>query len=99
MVTGMESYPGRRFAIAQVMILLGLALLIGTTSLQTAWLWAVVGTIVVLKGMFFLGAPEPLRVRLVAWWSRTPSWAHRVAGLCLVGLAVLLTIETVRIMP
>ncbi len=91
------SSPSRRFSLTHAMMLIGLILVIGTSSLQTVWLWTSLGVIAVLKGMFFLGAPEALRVRVLEWWSRTPTWAHRVAGLCMVGLAVLLTIETVRI--
>lgn len=98
-MTGMVSYPSRRFAITQVMILIGLTLLIGTSSFQSVWLWAALGMLAVLKGMFFLGAPERVRMKAVGWWSRTPTWAHRIAGLCMVGLAVLLTIEAVRVVP
>ncbi len=99
LMTGMVSSPDRRFALTQAMILIGLLLLIATSALQTVWLWVGLGVIAVLKGMFFLGAPEKLRVRAVNWWSRMPTWAHRIAGLCMVGLAVLLTIEAVRIVP
>lgn len=95
-MTRMMSSPGPRFAVTQVMILIGLTLVVGTASLATVWLWGTVGAIAVLKGMFFLGAPDRIRMRPVEWWSRTPIWAHRLAGLGLVGLAVLLTIESVR---
>lgn len=97
LMTQMVASPSRRFALTHVMILVGLLLVIGTSSLQTAWLWAVLGVLAVLKGMFFLGAPAGLRDRVVTWWSGTPTWAHRIVGLCMVGLAVLLTIETVRV--
>ncbi len=93
----MVSSPGPRFAFTHVMILIGLTLLIGTSSLQTVWLWVALGTIAVLKGMFFLGASEGLRMKVLDWSSRTPTWVHRIAGLCLVGLAMLLTIEAIRI--
>ena len=96
LMTGMISSPSRRFALTQVMILIGLLLVIGTSSLQTVWLWGSLGVLAVLKGMFFLGAPEGLRGRVLSWWSRTPAWAHRIIGLCMVGLAVLFTIEAVR---
>lgn len=96
LMSRMVSHPSRRFAVTQVMILIGLTLLIGTASLQTFWMWGALGVIAVLKGMFFLGAPDWVRMRILDWWARTPMWAHRIAGLCMVGLAVLLTIEAVR---
>lgn len=99
LVTALGTRPDRRFATAQVMILIGLALVVGAASLQTVWLWGILGTIAVLKGMFFLGAPAWMRARVVDWWCRSPTWSHRIAGLAMVGLAVLLTIEVVRIAP
>lgn len=85
-----------RFLLTQVAILGGLVLALGTSGHQGSWLWRTIGFLGVLKGMLFLGAPERLYTPLLERWGRTPLWAHRLAGILLVGLATLLTIDTLR---
>ncbi len=90
------SQPVSRFLLTQVAILGGLVLILGTSGHQGFWLWVAIGSLAVLKGMLFLGAPRRLYHRLLERWGRVPLWAHRVAGILLVTLATLLTFDTLR---
>lgn len=88
--------PVQRFLLTQGAILFGLILLLGTSGHQAHWLWVTIGGIGILKGMFFLGAPEKLRDPALNWWCHLPHWIHRASGVLTVGLAALLIIDTVR---
>lgn len=88
--------PVHRFLLTQAAILFGLLLLLGTTGHRAYWLWAILGGIAILKGMFFLGAPGRLRDRVFNWWCHLPRWGQRLCGVLTVGLAALLIIDTAR---
>jgi threonine/homoserine/homoserine lactone efflux protein len=85
-----------RFVMTQLLILVGLILIIGPSSYQGHWLWVLLGSVAVVKGLFFLSAPERGRAALLQWWDRTPVWAHRASGVLMVAFAVLLALETIR---
>ena len=97
--TRLVSEPSYRFVLTQVTILVGLLLIIGTPFGQFRWVWATIGSIAVLKGVFFLGAPERMRAGLMAWWLAWPAWGHRLSGLLLIGLATLLAVDLIRHVP
>ena len=90
------SQPVSRFLLSQVAILGGLVLFLGTSGHQGSWLWRTIGFLGVLKGMYVLGAPERLSTAPLRWWGGMPPWAHRLVGICLVGLATLFTIDSLR---
>ncbi len=92
------SYPLYRFLLTQAILLGGLILVLGSTELPSHILWIALGVIAVLKGMFLLGAPDKLFVRLLGWWQRMPHWALRLAGLVLVTLSTLLAVDTIHVL-
>jgi uncharacterized protein YjeT (DUF2065 family) len=88
--------PLPRFFMMQAAILIGLILVLGTSTHQASWLWFAIGGIAILKGMFFLGAPAKLREPILDWWCRWPQWSQRIYGGLVVALAALLAIDTIR---
>ncbi|MFM8551508.1 MAG: hypothetical protein ACKOCD_04220 [Nitrospiraceae bacterium] len=88
--------PLRRLLIAQGMILGGLLLFLGTAPLRGAWLWALLGSLTVVKGLLLLGCSPSLRDRVLDWWGRCPVWVHRLAGVLLLALGTLLAVDTVQ---
>ena len=97
---GWISLKGReplwRFSLAQLGILGGLILMLGTSDYRGYWLWASLGGLAVLKGLVILGAREGLYHWLIERWERLPSWAIRLTGVLYVGLAALLTLDALR---
>jgi len=97
---GWISLKGReplwRFSLAQLGILGGLILMLGTSDYRGYWLWASLGGLAVLKGLVILGAREGLYHWLIERWERFPSWAIRLTGVLYVGLAALLTLDALR---
>ncbi len=92
------SHPFYRFLLTQAILLGGLILLLGGAELPSHILWIALGVIAVLKGMFLLGAPDKLFVRLLGWWQSMPHWALRLTGLVLVTLSTLLAVDTIHVM-
>jgi hypothetical protein len=85
-----------RFLLLQAMMLGGLVLVLGASTYRGYWLWVFLGALQTAKALILLGAPHSLRERLLAWWERSPLWAHRLAGVTLTVLATLLAIDTLR---
>ena len=94
----MRAWPHHvwRFLLAQVALLGGLVLFLGTSEHQGVWIWRTIGVLGILKGIFVLGAPERLSTRKLRWWGGIPLWAHRLVGMLLVGLATFFMLDTLR---
>ena len=97
-VTRSFGRPAYRFILTQTAILFGLVLLLGTSGHQWFWLWSTIGVVGVLKGMFFLGAPDRYRNALLNWWCHLPGWSQRLFGCLTVALGALLIIDTIRLL-
>ena len=82
-----------RFWTAQATLLIGLLLIIGTSSLEGRWLWVACGGIGVVKGCVWLGASESLLDRIWRRFSQWPVWLFRCDGVLGVVLAVLLAAD------
>ena len=80
--------PWPRFWFAQMVLLIGLLLMIGTTGLAAFWLWAVCGALAAIKACLLLGAPMSWRERLRQWLGTWPPWLYRVGGTVDLALAV-----------
>ncbi len=84
-----------RFWVAQATLVVGLLLIIGTSSLEGRWLWVVCGGIGVAKACWLLGASESFRDVVWQYVSHWPVWLLRCDGGLGVILAVLLAADCV----
>jgi hypothetical protein len=80
----------RLFVLIQLGMIVSLALVVGTTGLNFHGLWIVLGSIGLLKGLFFTWAPIGRREAVLDWTLKRPFWEYRTCGLILVALATLL---------
>ena len=87
--------PLKRFLLSQGMLLMGLLLIAGSDRLRGRWLWVVLGTLIVLKGLLFLGLNERSGRSWFALWERAPAAITRLGGVMLLALATLLAIDTI----
>ncbi len=86
----------QRFWIALFVLLTGLLLIIGTSSLEGRWLWVACGGISVVKACLLLGSSESFRERMWQRCSRWPAWLLRCDGVIMLALAVLLAADLMR---
>jgi predicted anti-sigma-YlaC factor YlaD len=84
-----------RFWTAQVMLLIGLVLIIGTATLQGFWLWVGCGVLAVIKAFILLGSSEAFRIRLTTMATTRSLWVYRSSGILTLILAVLLAADTI----
>ena len=87
--------PWWRFWFGQVILLIGLLLMIGTTDLTAFWVWAVCGTLAAIKACLLLGAPASWRERVLQWLGTWPPWLYRVGGTLDLALAVCLAADLI----
>lgn len=84
-----------RFWVAQATLVIGLLLIVGTSSLEGRWLWVTCGGIGVVKACWLLGASESFRDRVWQYVSRWPVWLLRCDGVLGVMLSGLLAADCV----
>lgn len=87
--------PWKRFWTAQVMLLIGLVLIIGTPMLQGFLLWAGCGVLVVVKACILLAASEDFRDRLAVFVTTRPMWMYRSGGILTLVLGILLAADSI----
>lgn len=87
--------PWWRFWIAQVMLLMGLLLMIGTVDLKGFWLWVACGGIAVAKACLLLGAPVSCRDWMLQRVNNWPVWLHRFGGMVNLAFAVCLAADLI----
>ncbi len=80
--------PWPRFWFGQMILLVGLLLMIGTTGLTAFWLWALCGALATIKACLLLGAPALWREQVLGWLNKWPPWLFRVGGTLDLALAV-----------
>ncbi len=80
--------PWPRFWFGQMILLIGLLLMIGTTGLTAFWLWALCGVLATIKACLLLGAPALWREQVLGWLNKWPPWLFRVGGTLDLALAV-----------
>ena len=69
---------------------LGLLLVIGSQGLQFQPLWAIVGSVMIVKGGFLALAPDPVKRQVLDWCLHREEIDYRFWGLGLCTLAMLL---------
>ncbi len=84
-----------RFWIALAVLLFGLLLIIGTSSLEGRWLWVACGGIGVVKACLLLGSSESFREWVWQGCSRWPAWLLRCDGVIILALAVVLAADLI----
>ncbi|MCY4612455.1 MAG: hypothetical protein OXB94_02385 [Nitrospira sp.] len=87
--------PWPRFWFGQVILLIGLLLMIGTTDLTAFWVWAVCGALAAIKACLLLGAPVSWRERVRQWLGTWPPWLYRAGGTIDLALAVCLAADLI----
>ena len=87
--------PWPRFWFGQVILLIGLLLMIGTTDLTAFWVWAVCGALAAIKACLLLGAPVSWRERVRQWLDTWPPWLYRAGGTIDLALAVCLAADLI----
>lgn len=87
--------PWFRFWVTQGMLLIGLVLIIGTSTLRGFWLWVGCGILLLVKAFVLLGSSDMFRARLTDLATTRPMWVYRSSGLLTLGLAVLLAADTI----
>jgi hypothetical protein len=80
----------RLFVLAQLGIVVSLALIIGTTGFPFRVFWIIVGVVGILKGLFLTWGPISKREAVLDWFVKRPFWEYRLYGMMLVGLATAL---------
>ncbi len=69
---------------------LGLLLVIGSQGLQFQPLWAIVGSVMIVKGGFLALAPDPVKRQVLDWCLHREDIDYRFWGLGLCTLAMLM---------
>lgn len=70
--------------------LLGIILVLGTHKVLYQPLWVLVGSAMIIKGVFLAFGPEPWRHRVLEWCLRREEIDYRLWGLGLCALAILM---------
>jgi hypothetical protein len=80
----------RLFVLTQLIMIVSLALVVGTSGLRFQALWIMLGSLGLLKGLFFTWARIGRREAVLDWALKRPFWEYRVCGIILVVLATVL---------
>lgn len=78
---------------------LGLLLLMAAPELWLTGLWSSMGVLMMLKGLFLAGGPDPWRQRVLAWCLDREAIDYRLGGLALCALSALLFSALGRLPP